>query len=79
MSRPKYVHLLPERDRMMAETHKLNADGSNNPTGIAASQDAPHVISNAPAGVVAKVVEAPEQEKPAGQSSAATKGSRKKR
>lgn len=78
MSRPNYIHLLPGRDRMMAETYTQNADGSNNPTGEAAPQDAPHVISNAPAGVEAKVVEAPAQEKPEGRTTASAKGSRKK-
>jgi hypothetical protein len=43
MSQVNQIHLLPERDRMMAETYSQNADGSNNPTGEAQSQEGPQV------------------------------------
>lgn len=43
MPRPNYIHLLPERDRAMAETYTQSADGSKNPTGEAQPQDGPQV------------------------------------
>lgn len=77
MGSPNQIHLLPERDRMMAETHRQNADGSANPTGAATPQDAPAVhrgvVGEAVGEVVGKVVEAPSDAKPAGASTATTK------
>lgn len=40
------IHLMPERDRAMAETYTQNVDGSSNPTGAAEPQKAP-VITRA--------------------------------
>ena len=73
--RPNQIHLLPERDRMMAETHRQTADGSSNPTGEAKPQDAPKVHRGSPVG---KVVEPPAGDaKPTGQSQATTKAKKK--
>jgi len=75
MSSPNRIHLLPERDRMMAETYRQNADGSNNPTGKAEPQDAPKVHRGSPVG---KVVRPPaEDAKPTGQSQASTKAKKR--
>lgn len=68
-----HIHLLPERDKMMAETYTQGIDGSANPTGEAQPETIPTVHE----GFIAKVVEKPEAEKPKGASRASTKAKKK--
>ncbi len=76
------IHLLPERDRAMAETYRQPVDGSSNPTGEATPQTAP-VTHHPPftdvaeAKVVRPADETPAKPKPA-RSRATTKATRAK-